>query len=302
MNYLPFAILAQLLNSVAVTVDKFLLTRAIPDPLIYIFYFSLISLLVVFIIPFVPLPAQSVLILGSASTLSWIAAAYLMFWLLKTGQVQRVIPVIGALTPLFLLVFAFRILSITQIEAIITLIAGLLLLTLEDLKGSFRKSELIPEIISAFFFAVSYYLLSLAFARQSFLTVLVWSKPVLIPLSILFFIIPRLRKKILPFIKGLFSPRKKVKAGNWWPAAAFGFGQISAAVSELLLVFAISLANPAVVNALQGLKYVFLMIFSLILGKKYPDVFKNNFRGVHALTQTAGVLLIGAGLYLLAIA
>ncbi len=292
MSYLPFAILAQLLNSIAVTVDKFLLTKTIPDPLIYIFYFSLISLLALLVIPFVPLPTTYVLILGSISTLAWTAGAYLMFKVLKQGQIQRVIPVIGALTPIFLLIFAFQSLSIVQIEAIAILIAGLLFLTLPDLKGRFNKQELVMEIISALFFAVSYYLLRLAFEKQSFLTVLVWSKPVLIPLGMGIFIIPSLRKKILSFL-GLNNS----KPGKG--AFLFIFGQISAAASELLLTFSISLANPAIVNSLQGLKYVFLLIFSLILGKRFPQIFKNNFRGFYALIQILGVGLIGVGLYLL---
>ncbi len=83
---------------------------------------------------------------------------------------------------------------------------------------------------------------------------------------------------------------------------AFIAGQISAAASELLLLFSISLANPAIVNSLQGIKYVFLLALSLILGKKFPGVFKSNFQGINGLSQILGVVLIGIGLYLLAFA
>ena len=301
MSYLPFAILAQVLNSVAVTIDKFLLTKTIPDPLIYIFYFSLISLLALLITPFVHLPTEAVLTLASLSTLCWTAGAYFMLSALKSGQAQRVIPIIGAATPIFLIFFSFGGLTFSQLEAIALLVAGLLLLTVEDLKGRFNKRELLLEIISALFFAVSYYLLRLGFEQQDlpaggqgFLTVLVWSRPILIPLGFFILIIPALRRKITSFLASKKThPRKSI--------GLFIFGQISATTSELLLLFSISLASPALVNSLQGIKYVFLLIFSLILGRKFPEIFKNNFQGFYAISQIVGMGLIGAGLYILAI-
>ncbi len=295
MTYLPFAILAYLLNSVAVTVDKFLLIKAIPDPLIYIFYFSLVSTLALLAIPFTQIPAMPVLILASASTLLWTAGAYLMLKALKSGQVQRVIPVIGSITPLILLVLALQENSITVIQtaAITLLVGGLVFLTLPHWRGNITKKELLLEIGSAIFFALSYHLLRLAFLKAGFLAVLVWSKPILLPLGVVILLIPALRRKILPFLSFKQNPVKK-------SAGIFIFGQINAAVSEILLVFSISLASPALVNSLQGVKYIFLLIFSLILGRKFPGVFagkSGNFLG-----QMIGIAFIAIGLYLLAIA
>ncbi|MEK7616481.1 MAG: hypothetical protein AAB414_00310 [Patescibacteria group bacterium] len=296
MTYLLFAIISYFLNSVAVTVDKFLLTKTIPDPLIYIFYFSLISLFALFAIPFVHTPSLEVFFLASISTLAWTFGAYLMFWALKSDQVQRVIPVIGTITPLVLLIFASQARSITnhQTVAITLLILGIIFLTLQDLKGKLIKEEIILEVCSAVFFAISYYMLRLAFEKESFLTVLVWSRPILLPLGILFLIIPFLRKKI-KFI--LHSPKQIVQKGG----PIFLLGQLSAGASELLLTFSISLANPAIVNSLQGIKYVFLLTFSLILGKKYPQIFKNKFSPVFLTSQILGIGFIGVGLYLLLI-
>lgn len=291
MSYLPFTILSYFLNSIAVTVDKFLLTKTIPDPIIYVFYFSLVSLVMTLAIPFISIPSFQVLLLASASTLTWILGAYLMFKALKSGQVQRVIPMIGTITPLILLILASQTNSISsqQTMAITILISGIVFLTLPDLRGKFIKMEIILEVFSAIFFALSYYLLHLAFLKAEFLTVLVWSRPILIPLAILFLVVPVLRKKLSLYPSGI---QKSVPI--------FIFGQISAGVSELLLVFSISLANPAIVNSLQGIKYIFLLIFSLILGRKYPEIFKNKSSGLFLISQVVGIGLIGLGLYLLA--
>jgi len=294
--YLPFAILANLLNSIALTIDKFLITKIIPDPLIYVFYFSLISFVALLGIPFTQIPPSQVFILASASTLSWTFGAYLMFWALKTGQVQRVVPVIGTLIPLILLAISLPTGGITPIQAgaIILLVSGLIFLTIQDLKGRPIIKELILEILAALFFALAYLLLREAFLKQDFLTVLIWSRPILLPIGAAILLIPATREKVLSITtEGRFA----LKRTRW----LFVGGQAAAGVSELLLLFAISLANPALVNSLQGTKYVFLLVFSLILGKKYPEIFKIQKVGRELLTTVLGTILIGVGLYLLAV-
>lgn len=295
MTYLPFVLVAYFLNSIAVTVDKFLLIRTIPDPIIYIFYFSALSFLAVFALPFVPIPSFPILSLASLSTLFWTFGAYLMFAALKSGQIQRVIPVIGTITPIILLFLAAQVNSITnqQALAIILLVIGLVFLTAADWKGRFSKIELLLETGSALFFALSYFLLRLAFEQQDFLTVFVWSKPILLPLGLILLIIPSIREKVLPFLR----PKKGLVNKN---SMLFAFGQISAGISELLLIFSISLTNPAIVNSLQGVKYILLLIFSLILGTKLPAVFRTYFSAKFLVSQTLGIALIGIGLYLLA--
>lgn len=295
MKYLFFVFLSYFLNSIAVSVDKFLLTKTIKDPLVYIIYFSAMSFLVVFAIPFIPPPSLKVLAFASLSTLFWTLAAYLMFKALKSGQVQRVIPVIGVVTALVLLILAAQTGAVTNKEvlAIIFLIIGLVFLTITDWKGKLAKDEIILEFLSGFLFALSYYFLRLAFERQDFLTVLVWSRPVLLPLGVIFLIIPNLRAKILPFLQPKIGLINK-------SSLLFVFGQISAAISELLLVFSISLTSPAIVNSLQGIKYIFLLIFALLLGRKFPAIFKNNFSKKFLFSQSAGIVFIAIGLYLLA--
>lgn len=305
MSFLPLAILAYLLNSVAVTVDKFLLVKTKLDPLIYIFYFSLMSFFAIFAIPFIQMPALQVIILGSVATLCWTLAAFFMFTALKLGRVQRVIPIIGCLTTLVLLILAQQTHAIqnNQILAVMLMIAGLIFLTIGDWGGNFFKKELLLLIGSSIFFAFSYYFLSLAFTMDSFLKVLVYSRIILFPVFLILLFIPATRKKIVPKINFKKSPLRQ-SGSEASPlnktALIFIFGQFCAGISELLLTFSISLANPAIVNSLQGLKSVFLLIFSLILGKKFPNIFINKLSPLLLTGQITGVGLIAIGLYILA--
>lgn len=286
--YLPISILAFILNGIAVTADKFLLVKVIPDPLFYVFYFSLVSFLAVLLLPFTHIPTKEVLVLSSASTVLWTIGAYFMFKALKVGQIDRVIPIIGSLNPLILFLIALgsgTILS-SEIWGILVLILGLVFLTLHAWKGKISKNELIFEVLSATLFALSYLILREAYLKENFITVLVWSRFILIPVALIFLAVPLLRSRVIP---------NSARGGF-----LFVFGQVSAGISQLLIFFAISLANPALVNSLQGIQYVFLFIAALLLSKKFPVIFKETYSKKVLLFKIFGILLIGFGLYTLA--
>lgn len=295
MNHLPFTLLAYFFNALSVLTNKFLLNKIVPDPLIYIFYISLVSLLAVLALPFTKIPTFEVFSLASVSTLFWTLGAYFMFKALKIGQVSRVIPIIGTLIPLILLIFASgtRTITTSQTWAVWVLTSGMVFLTLPDWKGNLKKREILLEFLSAASFALSYIALRQAYLNLDFFSVLVWSRLILLPLGIILILIPAFRRKIItssgPRIN-FFS-----KSGMLFLA-----GQISGAASEFLLLFSISLANPALVNSLQGTQYVFLLIFALLLAKKYPEIFEEKYTFLILLPKIAGILLIGIGLYLLA--
>lgn len=292
--YLPIAIIAYLLNGIAVTIDKILLNKVIPEPLTYIFYLSLLSLLALFALPLTHTPTAAVLILASVSTILWTFGAYFMFKALKVGQISRVIPVIGTLNPLILFVIAVWAASITtsQIWAVILLILGMIFLTLTDWKGKITKRELLFELLSASCFAFSYLILKQAYLKEDTFTVLVWSRFVLIPVALIFLGVPILRSKVLPTKNAGVNILKK-------GGLLFTIGQASGSISQLLIFFAISLGNPAIVNSLQGTQYIFLFILALILSKKYPQIFKEKHNSLMLFSKFVGVLLIGLGLYLL---
>ena len=286
MSYLPFTILAYFLNSIAVTIDKFLLIKSIPNPLTYIFYISVFSLLILLAFPFTLPPSPFTLALASISTILWSLGAYLMFVAIKIGQVSRVVPVIGTLIPLMLLAHAvfFGTISQNQFIAVGILILGLIFLTLSSL----HLADTGWEFLSAFCFAVSYLVLREAYIRENFLTVLVYSRLILIPLGLVILLIPSLRQIILITNR----PKKGLPRTERYWGWLFVVGQALGGIQQLLLTFSISLATPALVNSLQGVQYVFLFLFSMW-------VFKEKYSLLILISKILGIGLIGAGLYLL---
>lgn len=297
MSHIPFTLMAYLFNATSVTIDKFMLTKHIPNPLIYIFYFSAFSALALVLLPFTHIPTLEVLIIASASTVLWTTGAYFMFRGLQVGLVSRVIPVIGTMIPILLLTEALisQTISGTQILAVILLTFGLISLTIMEWKGSITKKEIAFILLSALLFAVSYVVLRQAYLRDDFLTVLVWSRFIIMPVSIIILLVPSLRKIVFSSKAGQPSFSLLSKAG-----LLFIMGQAAGGSSELLLTFSISLANPALVNSLQGSQYAFLFLFSIFLTKRFPEVFKERFSFITVLSKIIGIGFIAGGLYLLA--
>lgn len=297
MSHIPFTLLAYLLNATSVTIDKFMLTKHIPNPLIYVFYFSAFSAIALFGLPFTHIPALDVFLIASASTILWTTGAYFMFKGLQVGLVSRVIPIIGVLIPIFLLAESVIRQTISQHEilAVLLLILGLIALTVTDWKGGVTKKEIIFEVVSAIFFAISYIVLREAYLREQFFTVLVWSRIIILPVSIFTLLIPNLKNQVFATKNNQPGFSLLSKAG-----LLFLTGQAAGGSSELLLTFSISLASPAFVNSLAGSAYVFLLLFSLVLGRKYPSIFAEKYTAIVIGSKILGIIILAVGLYLLA--
>jgi len=298
MNYLFLAISAYLLNAVSVTIDKILLVKNLPNPGLYVFYISLFSLLVLFAAPFTTFPAFEPLAVSFLSIILWTLGAYFMFRALKDGEASRVIPVIGTLIPVILLFMqgASGNVLANEIFAVLLLVSGLIFLILPYLKGKISRHELILELVSALLFANSYFLLKIAYNSADFFSVFVYSRLILIPWILIIVLIPFLRKRVL----GGHAAHPKVNFFSKTGALLF-IGQAVGGASHLILMFSVSLANPAVINSIQGVQYVFLFILSLLLAKKFPMAFSEKYTRVGMFGKVVGILLIFFGLWVLAL-
>lgn len=220
-----------------------------------------------------------------------------MFKGLQIGQASRVIPVIGTLIPLILLVFYSQVsreISINEIWAASILTIGLIFLILPHLKGELLGWEIFLEIISSILFAFSYIFLHQAYQGASFLSVFTYSRLILIPVGLILVILPLTRNKIFSQLGTKLKLRSKT-------GALFIFGQICGGSAELLLTYSVALANPALVNSLQGTQYLFLFIFSIILSKKFPAIYQEKINLFNMTSKIIGLSLVLFGLILLSL-
>lgn len=289
MSWLLITVIAYFLNAVSLLVDKFLLVKKIENPVVYTFYVSVLSGLVIFLWPFgFVWPSASNIWLAGLSGVSFMGAMFYMFKALNRGEASRIGPLIGGLSPIFVMLFSFWWLGNhwvrSELIGVAFLIVGSLVLSVNHSQG--LKFHIAPVIVAAMLFAFSFVLAKDVYTQVNFITGLILMR-FFTAIGGLFLLLPRgnfaaiMRNKLLsvPATSGIFI-----------------FGQSAGALSAILVNYAISLANVTVINALQGLQYVFLLVLALILYRLFPHLKAEELRGRALLFKIVAIIFISIGL------
>ena len=318
--WLLAAITSYFINAGVYVADKFLLSKKIHSSITYAFYVGIWSIFNFVLLIFGPwVPTAQELIIDLVAGLLFLFTLIFWYKALHQSEATRVVPIVGALVPIFsfFLSFAFlgESLSEKQLLAFIVLINGGVLISvkrtrfyfLKELWERFRevfgnllgpiharyqptKRLLLNSIISAFFFAAYYVLIKYIYLSQPFIGGFVWSRLGTFIGVILILFVPDWRRKIIAYQKGKKSPTNLF---------FFLSVRILAATAFIMLNWAISLGNVALINSLQGVQYAFLFLFILFVSAKYPHVLKEELGGGVMVQKIIGVSLICTGLYML---
>ncbi|PIZ87749.1 MAG: hypothetical protein COX92_00515 [Candidatus Nealsonbacteria bacterium CG_4_10_14_0_2_um_filter_40_15] len=300
MNWLLVTIFAYLILAVVFLVDKHLLVGPIPNPKVYAFYTGVLGIAVVLLIPFINfhLPDRLETLLSFISGASFIFGIFWFFKALKLFESSRVVPAVGGILPIFtfLLIYIFskgkENLSLSGFSAFILLVAGSFLITYQKTKKISWKSLQI-SVISAFFLAVSFVSAKYVYISSPFLVGLVWIRIGGGVSALILLLSSALRREVF---KEKIAVQKKT-------ALIFLSNQAAGAGGNILQNWAVALAPfsyVAFINALQGVQYLFLLIFAVFLSLKFPEILKEEISKEILLQKIIAILLIGGGLVLLA--
>jgi len=301
MTWLIVTISFYLILSVVFLVDKYLLTGLIPNPKIYTFYVGTLGILTLIIAPFVnfyiPNPFQIILSLSAGAVF-----IYALFWFYKAlslFEASRVVPAISGLVPLFTFGLVYfsslgrETLPFVKMIAFILLVFGSIFITFEKKKIINLKGFKI-SVLTAFLLSLAFTLTKYVYLEQPFWNGFIWTKIGGLLAAFLFFIfMPEIKEEIF---KKKISFQKKT-------FGIFISNQMVGAGANVLQNWAIALAPLAyisIINALQGIQYAFLLIFTLFLSFKFPQILKEEISPKILLQKIAAILLIGGGLALLA--
>jgi drug/metabolite transporter (DMT)-like permease len=98
-----------------------------------------------------------------------------------------------------------------------------------------------------------------------------------------------------PWRKQIFSQSAQDQPRNrFW----YFLNRVLAGVGSFLILYAISRANPAIVNAISGVRYGVIFLGALLLTKLKPMWLKETFRGAELAGKTTATCLVIAGLVL----
>lgn len=301
MFWLLVTILSYFFLAIVVLFDRYFLVGSIPDPKIYTFYIGILWLLLSSLfIPFgISFPEGNIILLGLGIGLVRVFAILFLAKSIAESEVSRAIPAIGGLLPIFTFFLFFlyfpkgEILNFSQIIAFALLVFGSVLISLKKFSREFFTFETLKNsLLTAFLFALVFFLSKILFSKISFLDgfFLMLLGGGLGAIS--FLISSEVRKNI--FVKKF---GKKI-------SGLFLLGQAFGGLGVLSQYYAVFLAEPGqvpLINALDGIRYVFLLFFVFLLSLWKPHLLKEEMKGTTLVQKIIAILLIGAGLAFLAL-
>jgi drug/metabolite transporter (DMT)-like permease len=126
--------------------------------------------------------------------------------------------------------------------------------------------------------------------HEPFLGSFIWSRLGTFLATLVILMVPEWRASITEHQRGV----KKQSSMAFFLSVRF-----MAAMAFIMLNWAISLGNVAMVNVLQGVQYVFLIIIVLFLSKVVPAIYNEEMGRDVVMQKLGGILLVSYGLYVL---
>ena len=285
------AILAYLLFALNGIADKFLLTHSEHHPAVYVFYLGISSVFVFVLSGFgLHLISGFNLLLALAAGISFAYATLFFYSAIKQTSISRILPIEGGLVPIFSLILAY----ITRLErfdlkelvAFGLLVAGSVMMAFKKTDSGWHAKAWRNATIAAFLFALSFILTKYSYNHTNFISGLIWTRLGLAIGALSLLLSKNARKHIL-------GAPKKVSTGNkllFYSAALAGAG------GSFLQNYAISIGSVVIVNALQGVQFVFVLILSLFLSEFYPKILKEEVNVNILIQKILAIVLITLGL------
>lgn len=301
MLWLLITILAYLFLAICALGDKFLLKSEIPNPKVYSFYVGLLSIFVVFLSPLgFSFPSLVQIFLSLFTGAIFILALYLYYSLIKEFEVSRISPAIGAMVPIFTLFFLFILskdrifFSLKEIVIFLFFIIGSLLIVFEKEKNIFGRS-FISSLGAAFYFSLYFSFAKFIYDTLGFLNGFIWIRLGSFLTAILFLFFKEVRSEFFHKPKRIGLERGQI---------LFFANQTMGGLGAIFQNLAIALAPVAYVpfvNALQGIQYIFLLIFITVFSFKAPEILREEISKLIFFQKLIAILLISVGLALFAL-
>ncbi len=299
MSWLYFALISYFLAAIVAVLDKIILKRVVPRPVVYAFYVGLFGLYGFLLVPFgfsleetIAAPAAA---LGSlASGFVFILFLIALYDAIRRSEVATVAPLVGVLATIFLFFLSFVFLgerlSAVQILSFIFLIAGGALVSLKSFNPRKYPLDILGRsLLAGFLMAASFALIKFAYGETAFLNAYVVGRMGEFLAAAAIFAVPAFRRRI-------FEHAKSVRIKS---ASLFVFNKILAGSYFLLQNYAFFLGSVALTQSLAGFQYLFVLIIAVFLSKKFPRLLEEEYAFGAVVKKIVAVVLIFAGLFIL---
>lgn len=230
-----------------------------------------------------------------AAGIFYVLALFAYFSILNKVESSRVVPSIGALIPLFTLIFAAIFLrqeiTFYHLLAFLVLVSGAFFVSYKDRKSSLVFDKNIVLILfAALFFSVHFILVKNAYNHLPFIEALVF---VQFGFAFAGFALYALFKK-------KYSAQTSKNTASFAVSPLFVFvNQFFGLIGGGLLQYAIFKGNVVLVNAMQGIQYAFLFLALFIGSYFWAKLLNESYSRRMLFMKLIGVILIASGIALI---
>lgn len=308
MIWIGAALLGYFCLALSQILDKFLLTKErIPEPAVYAFYVCLFSsftfVFSVFGLQVLPL-SQMVLYFGAGLIFTY--SLLLFYYAVRDSDIARVAPLHGLFVTGTVVIFSFflpeffgeTLLNWQLLAALAVFIVGGFLISY-DLP--LRKSDHLPAtvVLSGFLLGLHLLLLKIGYQQTDFVNGLVWSRAGAFLGAFTLLLFPLFRAQLRKHQEDTRKHQGKKK--NLRTLALFVFNKSTAGTASVLLLYAIALGSPSLVQALNGMQFVFLLLLAIPFAKAYPKSFQEHLSWSDWAQKIFALILIALGFYFLSV-
>lgn len=300
--WLIIALIGYATLAVVSILDKFILTNEKVSPLRFVFYSCVFVLPIFIFVPWVKIPDNFYAWLAAIlAGIGFMFGLWTMYLGIEKSEISHIGPLVGATTPLFVLVFGQMFLAeaitLRQIYAILFLVVGSLVIASEYThKKHVWHLAMVWGIVAAFCFAVSHIASKYLYDVIGFAGGFVWGRGFIGVAGLSLLLYSPLWKELgrRSWISRIhIVPRPHT---NWF---LVGADKILGVVGVVLIQYAIAIGSVTLVNALAGVQFAFLLIFVFILSRFFRQWFHEEYSHVEIVQEIISIGLIGFGLVLL---
>lgn len=305
--WLLLAIGAQIINAVVAILDKYVVTsKTVLHPFSYAFYVSILSSLSVFVFFFdwvklprgIMIPSFDNLVKPDAVLIGFcLLSGFLMFIALvnlyeafSKTDASDAVPVVTSIAAIGTILFEYIFLhdSFSEDKLIGFFLLALGTVLVSHLK--FDKVLILHTMLSGFAFAAYYALTKHIFDLTNFDSGFLYTRIGLVVAALVIITLPRYRRRIFRKLRNRVVPKHK--------ASAYVLGiKMMAGLASIMTLKAVQLGSVAIVQAIGGVQFLFLIIFSALFGRVTHIHFGENGGMLEILHKGIAAAIIAAGLF-----
>lgn len=300
--YISIAIAAYLVLAIVGILDKFIVEKSVPDPIVLTFYSTIFLFPLFLLAPLgVGMPAGLFdWAMCAVSGFGFSIALFFSYRGLRDCEVSHLGPLIGAATPFFVFllgrIFLPESLDRRQLIAIGFLIIGSIIISLEHSRHSTGWQKGIGwGVLAGLLFAISHLASKYIYGVYDFSAGILWTRWFMGVFGALLL--------AAPSVRALFGGRSIHRSDHDRRA---GYAITIVVVSKLLGLigvmleqYAIAIGSVTIVNALVGVQYGCLIALVMLLSFFAPRIFREDYSAGKIAQEFSAVACIAVGLYLL---